>query len=111
MAQRKQRRIPVSDEARENQLVSLAIDVAQEMLENRTASPQVIIHYLRLGTVKEKLQNEKLLAEIEKLNATIKDLEEQTSYNQVVEEALAAMRAYTGMDTQEEADAREQELY
>ena len=44
----------LSPEARENQLVSLAVDLAEKQLLEGTASSQVITHYLKLGSTKEK---------------------------------------------------------
>ncbi|MBR1390783.1 MAG: hypothetical protein IJ567_04950 [Lachnospiraceae bacterium] len=49
----------LSPEARENQLVSLAVDLAEKQLLEGTASSQVITHYLKLGTTKERLEYEK----------------------------------------------------
>ena len=50
----------LTPEARENQLVSLAVDLAEQQLRDGTASSQVITHYLKLGSTKERLEKEKL---------------------------------------------------
>ena len=50
----------LTPEARENQLVSLAINLAEQQLRDGTASSQVITHYLKLGSQKERLEREKL---------------------------------------------------
>ena len=55
----------LSPEARENQLISLAMDRAEEKLLNGTASSQLITHFLKLGTEKERLEREKLAKENE----------------------------------------------
>ena len=57
----KPRRPPATTpEARENQMVSLAIDLAEKQLAEGTASSQVITHYLKLATSREQLEKEKL---------------------------------------------------
>ena len=52
------RRPATSPEARENQLISLAVDLAEQQLMKGTASSQVITHYLKMGSTKEKLEKE-----------------------------------------------------
>lgn len=39
-------------EARENQLIALAVDLAEKQMREGTASAQVITHYLKLGSTK-----------------------------------------------------------
>ena len=63
------RRAAMSPEARENQLISEAVDLAEEQIINGTASSQVITHFLKLGSMKERLEREKLQNENELLNA------------------------------------------
>ena len=46
----------MSPEARENQMIALAVDLAEKQLLEGTASSQVITHYLKLGTTKEKIE-------------------------------------------------------
>ena len=50
----------LTPEARENQLISLAVDLAEKQLQEGTASSQVITHYLKLGSMRERLEREKL---------------------------------------------------
>ena len=80
-------------EARENQLISLAIDLAEKQLQEGTASSQVITHYLKLGSTKERLEKEKLERENELLRAKTEALE---SAKHVEANALEAMRSYSG---------------
>ena len=54
----KKGRPAISPEARENQMIALAVDLAEEQLRNGTASSQVITHYLKLGSTKEKIEKE-----------------------------------------------------
>lgn len=64
-SQRKQRPA-LSPEARENQLIARAVDLAEQQLIDGTASSQVITHFLKLGSTKEKLEKE-MMAEQKKL--------------------------------------------
>ena len=86
----------LTPEAREGQLVSLAINLAEEQLRNGTASSQVITHYLKLGSTKEKLEREKLERENELLRAKAKALESQEKTEELYREAIKAMKLYSG---------------
>ena len=63
-----------SPEARENQLINMAVDLAEQQLRDGTASSQVITHFLKLGTMKEQLEREKLMKENELLRARTESL-------------------------------------
>ena len=56
----KKMRPALTPEARENQMIALAVDCAEQQLRDGTASSQVIVHYLKLGSSKERLEKEKL---------------------------------------------------
>lgn len=86
----------LTPEARENQLISLAIDLAEQQLRNGTASSQVITHYLKLGSSKEKLEKE-ILAEQKKLVAAkTSAIESQEKIDELYAKAIKAMRTYSG---------------
>lgn len=85
----------MSDEAREARLISLAMDVAEEQLVNRTASAQVITHYLKLGAMKEQLEIEKLKAETELAKAKAKAIEDAENTEKAYREAIFAFGIYT----------------
>lgn len=87
----------LTPEARENQLISLAMDCAEEQLVNRTASSQVIAHFLKLGTAKTQLELEKLRQENELTKAKTKALADSEEMKEMYEKALTAMRNYSGM--------------
>lgn len=93
----------MSPEARENQMISLAIDLAEEQLRNGTASSQVITHYLRLGSTKEREEKEKLQEEVKLLKAKTKALESAEETNQLYAEAIKAFKSYNGV-TEDEDD-------
>ena len=86
----------LSPEARENQLISLAVDLAEQQLRDGTASAQVITHYLKLGATTARLEKEKLQHENELLKAKTKALESAENVEKLYSEAINAMRLYSG---------------
>lgn len=92
----KKMRPALTPESRENQLVSLAVDLAERQLREGTASSQVITHYLKLGSTREKLEKEKLIEENKLLRAKTKAWEDQKEIKELYGEALKAMRRYSG---------------
>lgn len=86
----------LTEENREKQLVSLAVDLAEKQLREGTASSQVITHYLKLGSGREKLERERLEEENKLLRAKTKALEEQKEIKELYVDALKAMRRYSG---------------
>lgn len=89
-------------EARENQMIALAIDLAEKQLRKGTASAQVITHYLKLGTEKAKLENEKLESENELLKAKVETLKSQQRSEELYQQAINAMKSYAGLNSIEE---------
>jgi hypothetical protein len=94
----KQRKPAETPEARETQLVSLAVDLAEKQLMEGTASAQVISHYLKLGSTRERLEQERLARENELLNAKVEHMASAKRVEELYETALNAMRAYAGQD-------------
>ena len=98
----KKMRPALTPEARENQLISLAVDLAEEQLRDKTASSQVITHFLKLGTTKAELEKEKLAKENELLRAKTESIESQKRIEELYAEALNAMRRYNGQGDPDE---------
>ena len=92
----KRGRPALTPEARENQLIALAVDLAEQQLRDGTASSQVITHYLKLGTTKAELEKEKLMEENKLLRAKAEAIKNAETSKVVYEEALKAMRNYAG---------------
>lgn len=95
---RANRRPATTEEHRENQLVSLAIDLAEKQLAEGTASSQVITHYLKLGSSRERLEQERLFRENELLNSKVEMMASAKRVEELYAEALNAMRAYAGQE-------------
>lgn len=94
----------LSPEARENQLISLAVDLAEQQLLDGTASSQVITHFLKLGTTRAELEKEKLKRENKVLEAKAKAIESSEEVKVLYENALKAMRNYAGYGDPDEYD-------
>lgn len=86
----------LTPEARENQLISLAVDLAEQQLRDGTASSQVISHYLKLGSTKASLEKEKLKSENELLRAKKESIESAKRVEELYMNALNAMKNYSG---------------
>lgn len=87
---------------RENQLISLAVDLAEKQLIQGSASAQVITHYLKLGTTREELEKEKLARENKLLEAKIDAMESAKRVEELYSKALEAMRSYSGHGGEDE---------
>lgn len=83
-------------EAQERHMISMAFDLAEKRLEAGTASAQEITHFLKLGSSREQLEQDKLKRENDLLNAKKEHLESQNDVKELYQEALKAMRSYSG---------------
>lgn len=90
------RKPATTPEGRENQLVSDAIDLAEQQIRSGTASSQVITHFLKLGSTRERLEQQRLEHENELTRVKIEALESQKRVEELYMEALSAMRSYAG---------------
>lgn len=86
----------LTPEARENQLIYLATELAEKQLKEGTASSQVITHYLKLGTVKEKIERDILEKQKDLLVAKTEMLQSAKRVEELYSEAISAMRQYSG---------------
>ena len=93
---RSRMRPALTPEARENQLVALAVDLAEKQLLEGTASSQVITHYLKLGSTKERIEREILEKQKELIEAKTQNLQSAKRIEELYSNALNAMRKYGG---------------
>lgn len=91
-----------SPEERENQMIALAIDLAEQQLINGTASSQVITHYLKLGSSRERLEKEILTKQKENLEAKTDNLRSAAHSEELYSKALSAMSRYSGNNGDDE---------
>lgn len=90
------RRPALTPEARENQLVALAMDLAEKQMREGTASSQVITHYLKIGSTEQKKRMEHLERENELLRAKTETLETAKRIEDLYAEAIDAFKIYRG---------------
>nr|DAJ42761.1 MAG TPA: hypothetical protein [Caudoviricetes sp.] len=92
----------LTPEARENQMISLAVDLAEQQLREGTASSQVITHYLKLGSTKERIEKEILEKQKELISAKTENLKSMQKIEELYDNAIKAMRKYNGQGDNDE---------
>lgn len=95
------RRPATTPEARENQLIGMAVDLAEKQLAEGTASSQVITHYLKLGSTRERLEQERLRKENTLLDAKAEAMATGARIEELYDNAITAMRTYGGQSDDE----------
>jgi hypothetical protein len=90
------RRPATTPEGRESQLIALAVDVVEQQMLDGTASSQVLTHFLKLGSIRESMERDKLLQEIAVLKAKVAQIDSAANVETLYKSALAAMRRYSG---------------
>lgn len=102
---KKTRRPPATTpEARQNQLVAQAVDLAEKQIQEGTASAQVITHFLKLATVRDRLELEKLAGENELLRAKSEAIASGQRIEALYDDAIKAMRTYSGQEVVDDSD-------
>ena len=96
MGSSKKIRPALTPESRELQMISLAVDLAERQLLEGTASSQVITHYLKLGSSREKLERERLEEENNLLRAKVRAIDSTDEIKDLYKDAINAFRIYSG---------------
>ena len=92
----------LNPDARENQMIALAMDLVEQRLRDGTASSQETTHFLKLASPKNKLEQERLELENKLVAAKTKALANAEEIKVLYEEALKAMRKYGGHGDEDE---------
>ena len=92
----------LTPEARENQLIALAVDLVERRLLEGTASSQETTHFLKLGSMKNKLEMDKLREENELLKAKTESIKSAKKSEELFEAAIKAMQRYSGHGGEDE---------
>lgn len=95
-AQSAKMRPALTPEARENQLISLAVDLVEERLRNGTASSQETTHFLKLGSTKAKLEKRILEKQEELLDVKTESIRSTNRMEEMYAEAMKAFASYSG---------------
>jgi len=94
----------ITVEAREDQIIAAAMDLAEQRILDGTASNQLLCHFVKLGSTKERLEKE-ILAEQKKLvSAKTESLQTQKRIDEMYAEVIDAMKLYSGVRTEEDED-------
>lgn len=86
----------LSPEARQNQLISLAVDLVETRLRNGTATSQETTHFLKLATTEAKLKNNMLEKQMELMSAKTEAIRSAQRVEELYANAIAAMKKYSG---------------
>lgn len=86
----------LSPEARENQMISLAMDLAEQQLRDGTASSQLITEFVKRGSTKSRIEQEILEEQKELIEAKTQSLKSAQRIEELYANALNAMRNYSG---------------
>lgn len=98
----KRRRPAMTPEARENQLISYAMDLVEQRLLDGTASSQEVTHFLKLGSIKAQTELEKTKYETKLVEAKTEAIQSQKKVEALYEEAITAFRSYNGQGDPDE---------
>jgi hypothetical protein len=99
-------------EGREDQLIAAAMDLVEKRIRGETASAQETVHFLRLGSRRNQLEQDKLVAENLVLQSRVKEMESRKSTEELYRRALNAIRGYQGLDVEEnEEDNYDPDLF
>lgn len=90
------RRRARTPEARENQLMELAVDLAEKQLSEGTASAMLVTHYVKMASQRARLEQEKLRKEIALIDAKTNAYESDQRNNEMYQRALKAFSLYSG---------------
>lgn len=101
----RRKRPATSPEMREAQLVDAAYDLVEERIKGGTASSQETTFFLKAGSLRERLEQQRMQHEIELMEAKREHMESQKRVEALFGEALQAFRGYAGMPPAEEANA------
>lgn len=92
----------LTPEAREGQMISLAMDLVEERLRNGTASSQETTHFLKLATERERIERKLAEKELELKEAKRQQIQSQARIEELYTNALDAMKRYSGQEENDE---------
>lgn len=104
LSETSRRRTATTPEARETQMISLAERLAEQQMQDGTASAQVITHYLKLGSTREQLEQQRLAGEVELQKAKIEAMASTQRLEEMYTRAMDAFRGYQGQPPEDHED-------
>lgn len=104
---KKQTRPAISPEARENQLISAAYDLAERQILEGTASSQVITHFLKMGSERNRAEISGVLAKNDLMYAKVESIKTTKRIEELYGEAIEQFKRYAGVDEEDLYDEYE----
>lgn len=99
---RRRIRPALTPEARELQIANLAMDLAEQQILDGTASSQVITHFLKAVSSKERQEAEMREMEKQLLAARTEALQAQKRSEELFKDAIEAFKRYSGNGGEED---------
>jgi hypothetical protein len=101
----KRRQAPAKTvEARENQLIALTVDLAEKQIREGKVSSQVMTHFLKLGSTRERLEKDSLIEEVKLLKAKTEQLQSAKKIEELMADAIKAFRTYNPQQSENDED-------
>lgn len=97
-------RSPLTPEARENQMISLAMDLAEQQLRDGTASSQLITEFVKRGSTKARIEKELLEKQRDLAAAKAESIKAADRLEELLPKVMKAMGRYRGDDVEEDGD-------
>lgn len=88
----------LTPESEESKMIALAVNLAKKQLLEGTASSQVITHFLKLASTRERLEQELLDKKIELAKAKTDLIESEARQEELYKQAIEAFKLYRGDD-------------
>lgn len=87
-----------TDEGREKELINLSYALVEKRLREGTASAMETVHFLKLGSSRERLEQMKMEHDIKLSEAKTDNLERDKRIESLYADAMNAFRSYNGED-------------
>lgn len=98
------RRAALTPQARENQMIDLAVTVAEDMMMSGNAPAQIVTHYLKLGSSREVLEQERIRMQVALDQEKIERMKSEARVEELYTGAIEAMRRYQGSNVVEDVE-------
>lgn len=89
-------------EGRENELINMAYDEVARRISTHEATAAELVHFLKMGSEKERLERLKLETEMELQRAKTVAIEEGRSMEAIAKEAMDAFKRYSGVEDEDD---------
>lgn len=86
----------ITDEAMESKLIALAYNEVERRILDHTATSQELVHFLRLGSSKERIEKEILERQKDMIEAKTELMRATKNTEELYENAIRAMQIYGG---------------